>query len=165
MLNQEEIGRAATELMKTYVDDFEECFPMEMIQFCEFYKTIRDQEQRTTQNLSTEMEMLLLLNENMCSQSFPNVHIALRIYLAMATSNCSGERSFSKMKRIKNELRGCMRQQRLTFLSLMSIENDIVESLSFNDIISDFAQIKSRKKSMWFGRRWSIFASTIINIC
>ena len=86
------------------------------------------------------MEMLLLLNENMCSQSFPNVHIALRIYLAIATSNCSGERSFCKMKRIKNELRGCMHHQRLTFLSLMSIENYIVESLSFNDIISDFAR-------------------------
>ena len=135
-----------------------------MIQFCEFYKTIRDQE-RAMQNLSTEMEMLLLLNQNVCSQSFPNVHIALRIYLAMAKSNCSGERSFSKMKRIKNELRGCLRQQRLTFLSLISIENDIMESLSFNDIISDFAQIKARKKSMWFVRQWSIFASTVINIC
>lgn len=32
---------------------------------------------------------------------FPNVEIALRIFLSMMVTNCSGERSFSKLKRIK----------------------------------------------------------------
>jgi len=90
--------------------------------------------------------MLLLLNENTCSQSFANVHIAFCIYLSMAASNCSGEQYFSKMK-IKNEVRSCMGQQRLSFLSLTNIENDIVESLIFSDLISDFAHEKARKKS------------------
>ena len=39
------------------------------------------------------------------SQTFPNIEIALRIYLSLMVSNCSCERSFSKLKRIKNELR------------------------------------------------------------
>jgi len=47
----------------------------------------------------------------------------------MAISNCSGEGSFSKRKRL-NEVRSCMDQQQLSFLFLMSMENDIVETLT-----------------------------------
>ena len=138
-LSKEDIRRAATKLMEYYVNDFEDCFPWELIQFSELYKTVGGRERKKSHNTSTELEMLLLLNQNMCTQSFPNVHIALRIYLSMTTSNCSGERSFSKMKRIKNEVRSCMGQHRLSLLSLMSIENDILESLEFNDLINSFA--------------------------
>jgi len=60
--------------------------------------------------------------------SFPNVHMAIRISLSMAILNCSGEWSFSKLKIIKYEVRSCMGQQRLSFLFLMSNENDIVET-------------------------------------
>jgi len=60
--------------------------------------------------------------------SFPNVHITVRIYLSMTI--CGGEGSFSKLKRIKYEVRICMGQQRLSFLFLMSIENDIAETLT-----------------------------------
>uniref|UniRef100_H2YLB1 HAT C-terminal dimerisation domain-containing protein n=1 Tax=Ciona savignyi TaxID=51511 RepID=H2YLB1_CIOSA len=128
-LSKDDIRHAAIQLMETYVNDFEDCFPSEMIHFSEFYKTVSGQEKKKTRNSSTEIEMLLLLNENMCSHIFPNVHIALRIYLCMAPSNCCGERSFSKLKRIKNEARNSMGQERLNFLSLMSIENDVVDSL------------------------------------
>jgi len=48
----------------------------------------------------------------------------------MAISNCSEEGSFSKLKRIKYEVRSCIDQQWLSFLFLMSIENDIVETLT-----------------------------------
>ena len=33
---------------------------------------------------------------------FPNIEIALRIYLCLMVTNCPGERSFSKLKRIEN---------------------------------------------------------------
>uniref|UniRef100_H2YLB0 HAT C-terminal dimerisation domain-containing protein n=1 Tax=Ciona savignyi TaxID=51511 RepID=H2YLB0_CIOSA len=143
-LSKDDIRHAAIQLMETYVNDFEDCFPSEMIHFSEFYKTVSGQEKKKTRNSSTEIEMLLLLNENMCSHIFPNVHIALRIYLCMAPSNCCGERSFSKLKRIKNEARNSMGQERLNFLSLMSIENDVVDSLFFTDLIRDFALRKAR---------------------
>ena len=61
--------------------------------------------------------------------SFPHVHIAVRIYLSTAISNCRGEWSCSKLKRIKYEVRSCMGEQQLSFLFLMSIENDNVETL------------------------------------
>lgn len=61
-------------------------------------------------------------------------------------TNCSGERSFSQLKRIKNELRTSMLQERLNNLSIMSIECDILQETEFEDLIEDFAQQKSRKK-------------------
>jgi hypothetical protein len=77
--------------------------------------------------------------------TFPNVSIALRIYMFLMVSNCSGERSFSKMALIKSKLRSTMTDSRLTALELLSIENDVLSTLSFEDIIDTFAMIKSRK--------------------
>ena len=61
-------------------------------------------------------------------------------------SNCSGERSFSKLKRIKNELRNRIGQDRLNSLSIMSIESDVLRQLDFSQIIMDFSHLKSRKR-------------------
>jgi len=54
---------------------------------------------------------------------FPNIEVGLRIYLFLMVTNCSGERSFSNLKRIKNELRSTMHQERLNCLTLMSLEH------------------------------------------
>lgn len=155
-LSNDAIRGAAAKLMEEYSSDFEDCFPSELVQFSELFKTVivqpqgqgqgQEEAQCEPQNTCTELKMLLFLNELNFTQSFPNVHIALRIYLSMMTSNCSGERSFSKLKRIKNEVRSCMGQQRLSLLSLMSIEREIVSSLSFTDLIDNFAMRKVRKR-------------------
>jgi hypothetical protein len=79
---------------------------------------------------------------------FPNVEIAIRIFPSMMDTNASGERSFSEFKFIENELSNCMTQPRLTNLSLMCIENYILENIDFNDIIHDFATSKCRKTPM-----------------
>ena len=55
------------------------------------------------------------------------------------------ERSFSKMKFIKNRLRTTMTHDRLSFLTLMSTEYDILREIDFNQLIQDFAKMKSRK--------------------
>ncbi len=78
--------------------------------------------------------------------TFPNIEIALRIFLSMMVTNCTGERSFSKLKLIKNNLRSCMLQSRLNSLSLMSIESDVLQEIEFSDVIRDFASSKSRKQ-------------------
>ena len=39
-----------------------------------------------------------------------------------------------------------MLQLRLTSLSLMSIESDLLEDIDFSDIVRSFAENKSRKK-------------------
>ncbi len=71
------------------------------------------------------------------------IEIALRIFFSMMVTNCKGERSFSKLKRIKNESRASTTEDRLNNLTLMSIESDLLNDIDFNDIISDFASRKS----------------------
>ena len=79
--------------------------------------------------------------------TFPNVTIALRMYLVLMVTNCSDERSFSKLKLIENRLRTSMTQERLVNLAIMSTESDILRDVDFTAIINDFAVAKSRKVS------------------
>jgi len=71
--------------------------------------------------------------------AFPNVEAILRLFLSVMVTNCSGERSFSRLKRIKNELRVTMSQERLSALSILCIERDILRQTNFNELIDDFA--------------------------
>ena len=75
---------------------------------------------------SLELRMYRLIVANNMEIVFPNTWIALRIYLSLMISNCSGERMFSKLRRIKNELRSCMTQTRLNSLTLLSVESEIL---------------------------------------
>ena len=54
-------------------------------------------------------------------------------------TNCSAEHSFSRLKYIKNPIRTTMQQGRLDALSLLSIEADVLHTISFEDLIKDFA--------------------------
>lgn len=83
--------------------------------------------------------MYKFLHAYSLTQTFINVAIALRIYLSMMVSNCSGEWSFSKLKRIKNEVRGGMGQDRLNCLSVMNNENEVLQKLDISKIIDDFS--------------------------
>ena len=59
-----------------------------------------------------------------------NVYVALRLFLTLPVSNYEGERSFSILSRIKNELKTKMTQKRLKALSLMAIESELTKTLS-----------------------------------
>ena len=80
---------------------------------------------------------------------FPSVYVGLRLFLTLPVTNCEGERSFSTLKRVKNELRTTMGQKRLSALSLMAIESELVKETDFDELVHDFASIKSRKKSFF----------------
>ena len=98
---------------------------------------------------SLELRMYRLRLENNLETAFPNILITLRIYLSLMISNCSGERSFSKLKLIKNQLRSCMTQKRLNSLTLLSIENDLLRNIDISSIINEFALKKSLKHNVY----------------
>ena len=60
------------------------------------------------------------------------------------------ERSFSKLKLIKNFLRSSMSQERLSGLALLSLENEQAENLDFRKVIQQFASAKARRKNFKF---------------
>ena len=57
---------------------------------------------------SIEIQMLKFVNENRLMSAFPNVSFVLRMYLYMMFSNCFGERSFSMLKIVNNQLRSSL---------------------------------------------------------
>ena len=65
--------------------------------------------------------------------------------LTIPVSTASAERSFSKLKLIKNYLRNTMGQKRLLALAVLSIEADIASKLNYDIIIKEFSKAKSRK--------------------
>ena len=88
------------------------------------------------------------MSNSSLQNTMPNVITVLTIFLTFMMTNCSGERSFSVLKRVNNYLRSTMSQQRFSDLSPLAIEHDLLKSLSMDDIISRFAALKTRKMTM-----------------
>ncbi|XP_029340902.1 uncharacterized protein LOC115033076 [Acyrthosiphon pisum] len=82
---------------------------------------------------------------NSVGDVYPNVAIALRIMLTLPVTTATAERSFSKLKLIKNYLRTTLSQEKTTNLAIISIEHEIVDGLNLDDVIGTFADLKSRK--------------------
>ncbi|KAL4084944.1 hypothetical protein QTP88_027810 [Uroleucon formosanum] len=90
--------------------------------------------------------LLEALIKSKLNDSFPNVEIALKLFVSIPCSNASGERSFSVLKRVKNYQRSSLSNEKMSALALMSIENCILQSMDWNDFIEEFAAQKARKK-------------------
>lgn len=78
-------------------------------------------------------------------ESLPNLALCLRLFLTICVSVASCERSFSKLKLIKNYLRSTMSQARLNSLAIISIENEHAQNVNFDHVINKFADAKARK--------------------
>ena len=98
---------------------------------------------------SPELRIYRLLVSNNLEAVFPNTVIVFRIYLSMMVSNCSGERSFSKLKLLKTHLRSCMTQERLNSLALLNVETNVLRGIDMSSLINDFALKKSRKHNIY----------------
>jgi len=77
---------------------------------------------------------------------YPYIDVSLRMLLCTGVSNCSTERSFSCLKRIKTYLRSSTSEERLNYLAIMNIEADITTNIQFDDVIQEFATQQSRRK-------------------
>jgi hypothetical protein len=70
---------------------------------------------------------------------YPNVSDAYRILLTVPVTVASAERSFSKLKLLKDYLRSTMSQERSNGLAMCSIEKDISDTIDLNYVLDDFA--------------------------
>jgi hypothetical protein len=62
-------------------------------------------------------------------------------------TSASAERSFSKLKLIKNYLRNSIGQERLSSIALLNIERQQTNDINIQNIIDNFANKKARKKN------------------
>ena len=125
-----------------YPDDLEMALGNELIQL---YAFARETQAFDKHCQSLAMFLYNLIIENNIKCTFVNAETALRIYLTIMVSNASSERSFSKMKYVKNRLRTSMLNEKFSHLTLLSIESEIMKEIDFNVVIDDFARKKSRK--------------------
>jgi hypothetical protein len=142
-LSTNDLRESANKLIKNYPEDLEECFANELVHFVALLKSLKAENSDKT---FTDNEMYDIIHTNDLKQAFPNVEICLRLYLCLFVTNCKGERSFSKLKLIKNYLRNTMGQERLTCLSLLSIESNVLRQINVTEIIDQFSAEKSRRK-------------------
>ena len=170
-LPDDEMVKSGENLHKAYPTDLEDSLPQELIQFksllnTEFAKKSLDAPDPTATSPSPtrarpeevdirysqeslEVQTHKFLVENNLEAVFPNTLTVYRIYLSLMISNCSGERSFSKLKLIKSQLRSSMAQNRLNSLTLLSVENELLRNIDLSLLINDFALKKSRKQNMY----------------
>lgn len=94
---------------------------------------------------SVELSMYRLIIDKQLVSCFPNLEVCLRMFLSMMVTNCSGERSFSKLARIKSELRSSMNQIRMNNLALLSIEHELLREIDISSLIDEFSRKKCRK--------------------
>ena len=96
------------------------------------------------QSDATALDMLQWLTKYCLCESTLYLFLCFKLYLTVAVSIASCEKSFSKLKFIKSYLRLIMGESRLSTLAILSVESDFVEMLSFEDIISEFVSVKAR---------------------
>jgi len=96
-------------------------------EFLQFIALIRDGDRVTG---VAHMNGLLRAHGGMLLSTFPNVGIALMLYLTLPVTNFH-QKSFSTLARIKNHLRASMGQTRLSALSLMCIESNTPEIIKY----------------------------------
>ena len=149
-----EIKAAAEKLVSSYPKDLEVGLESELLQLAHLMKSIPRASYETVSSSGgakaakiPELEMYQMIHRHGMVETFANVENVLRLYLCMPVTNCTGERSFSKMKLIKNYLRNTMQQDRLSSLTLLSIEHEKLRELDYTDVIKQCASQKARKKS------------------
>ena len=120
------IPRKATDSCHT--NDLDNLFVDELCHFAKFADIFKDDEPR---NISTELFLYKLIIDKGVRDTFPNVAIALRMYLVLMVTNCSAERSFFKLEQTENRLQTAMTQGRLVSLAIMSIESDILREIDY----------------------------------
>lgn len=116
-----------------------------MVHFKYFILQIEDF--RNEETVPASRSYKLIFKNLMQSFAFPNVMTALKIYRCLMITNATGERSFSRLKVIKNCHRSSMTQERLNSLAIMAIEYDVLQNIEFQDVLKEFTAKKLRKKN------------------
>ena len=99
-MKEEELAKRGAELCEAYKDEISP----ELSDECLFLKRIHSANIADAAKPDDVLQPLQLLNKLVCLKLrslFPNIFIALRLFLTLPVSVASAERSFSKLKLIK----------------------------------------------------------------
>ncbi|XP_065645556.1 zinc finger MYM-type protein 1-like [Hydra vulgaris] len=90
--------------------------------------------------LKSAYDFLNYIYKEELQETYPNLVIALQIIITLPVTVASAEHSFSK---------STMVDERLSSLAMLSIENEVARTLSYEGIINEFASMKTPRKSFF----------------
>jgi hypothetical protein len=125
---------------------------LEYKEYCDIYGDELFQELRhlktlLPKNVTKSIDILNTIKSYWEEGGFQTVWVAYRILLTILVTVASMERSFSKLKLIKTYLQTTMSQERLSGLAMISIENEYLDKLNYDDLIEEFASKNARRSN------------------
>lgn len=137
-MGETEIVKSSYDFIQFYKNDVKSDIIRQVISLKEFI---------AQKNMKTIQELSLFIIENDLSSLYNEIFTACIIYLSLPVTVASAERSFSKLKLLKNYLRNSISQERLTGISILNIEKSRTNELDLGKLINDFGNMKCRKKN------------------
>ena len=113
----------------------------------ELFQELRHLKTLLPKDVTKSIDILNTIKSYWEEDGFQTVWVAYRILLTILVTVVSAERSFSKLKLIKIYLRTTMSQERLSGLAMISIENEYLDKLNYDDLIEDFASKNARRSN------------------
>ena len=139
---KEYVGHLATKFPKEFPDTH--AFIAELEVFKSFFNSL-------TEENPAEVSKTIECAAKICSDSFhkqhlfPSVHRIFNLFRTAPPSVCKSERSFSRLKLLKNYLRNRMSQKLLHYLMLMSCEKELCDGLDLNIIANKWIKKKRHR--------------------
>lgn len=131
----------AQDLAMTYNQNLSADFPQQLLAFRNIMMS-KIESNATIKDLAE----LLIVKHSSIMTSVPDVVTVFKIFLTLPVTVASAERSFSKLKLIKNYMRSTMSQDMLSGLSILSIENERARNLDLSEIVKQFAEKNARRR-------------------
>lgn len=144
-MTKELLIKSIYDFIEKYRDDISSDFTRQIASLQDFFLS-KDNAANTSdiKKITIKDLALFILKENL-STVFPNVFTATMIFITLPVTSASAERSFSKLKLIKNYLRSTISQDRLSSLALLNIERLQTSEIDVDNIINIVANKKARK--------------------
>lgn len=100
-----------------------------------------DSEIEKSKNVGSLVKIFQVCHMSGLGTIFPTLHLVLKIACTLPVSSTTPERTFSKLKIVKNRLRTTISQDRLEDLMLMTCESDI--HINNEEVTNIFASLSS----------------------
>ena len=86
----------------------------------------------------------------MYCKSYPLLYQAYKVILTLSVTQVGCERTFSKLRDVKNRLRNQLSEERMDSLLLMCVEGDVLLRISSYTIIDELAKMNPEVRRLLF---------------
>ena len=116
----------------------------------ELFQKLRHLKTLLSKDVTKSIDILNTIKSYWEEGGFQTVWVAYRILLTIPVTVASAEKSFSKLKLVKTYFQTTMSQERLSGLAMISIENEYLDKLNYDNLIEEFAS-KNVRRSNFLG--------------